>query len=281
MNLMIKIVLYSIVLIVTLITKQVSCQTLDSIILKATYNFSFRPDSTNITYIRNDVMILEIGKKFSKFHSYYRYLRDSTIKAQLEYQRQNAQSGISVDMRGVTNNGSSRVVFRNNKSSSYIVTSNLGLSNYMYVDSVVDMKWRISQDTATINGYLCMKAETRFRGRNYIAWFTNQIPVSCGPYKFGGLPGLIINVKEINGNFEYKLLTLETVNPKTQIDFEKGKFESVSRQEFQKLVLIMINDPEAFLSAQGMQIHTKSIDGNTNPILPKPPKSNYNPMELE
>jgi hypothetical protein len=54
-----------------------------------------------------------------------------------------------------------------------------------------------------------MKATTSFAGRNYEAWFTPEIPISDGPYKFYGLPGLIFKIcdKKNQHVFTLKKLT--------------------------------------------------------------------------
>ncbi|MCB0740009.1 MAG: GLPGLI family protein [Chitinophagaceae bacterium] len=258
---------------------QVNCQIIDSALIKATYNFIYRPDSTNSNLTRNDVMILEIGNNVSKFYSYYRYMRDSIIKAQIEGQHKMEQSKLLMDMRGIAKNGSSTVIYRDNKSNIYTVIASLGLSTYLLKDSVKDLKWNILEDTSNILGYLCTKAFTRFRGRDYEAWFTNQIPVSCGPYKFGNLPGLVLDIKELKGNFEYKLLSLELYKNKNPIVFEKSKFIIVSRNKLKKLVKLMIEDPFAFAASQGMTLTTKTVNGIST--LPPPKKIAYNPIELK
>ena len=67
----------------------------------------------------------------------------------------------------------------------------------MYVtDTLFPMKWEILSEHKTVLGYPCTAARTHFRGRTYKAWFTPEIPVSDGPWKFGGLPGLILEVEE-------------------------------------------------------------------------------------
>lgn len=54
------------------------------------------------------------------------------------------------------------------------------------------IEWELFDETKKINNFLCQKAICNFRGRTYIAWFTNDIPVSLGPWKLNGLPGLIL-----------------------------------------------------------------------------------------
>jgi GLPGLI family protein len=55
-----------------------------------------------------------------------------------------------------------------------------------------NIEWELFDETKKINNFLCQKASCNFRGRTFIVWFTNDIPVSLGPWKLNGLPGLIL-----------------------------------------------------------------------------------------
>ena len=50
----------------------------------------------------------------------------------------------------------------------------------------------ISKRQKKIGKYLCNKATINFRGIDYIAWYTKEIPVPYGPWKMRGLNGLIL-----------------------------------------------------------------------------------------
>ena len=65
----------------------------------------------------------------------------------------------------------------------------------IYSDSV-NIKWQLEDEQKIIKGLKCGKAQGHFRGRDYIAWYALDIPSSAGPWKFNGLPGLIIKVEE-------------------------------------------------------------------------------------
>ncbi|MFP9097875.1 GLPGLI family protein [Flavobacterium sp. RHBU_24] len=66
-------------------------------------------------------------------------------------------------------------------------------NNMMLVsDTYYDFKWIITEDRKKIAGFTCSKATTSYRGRNWVAWFTTDIPISFGPWKLHGLPGLIL-----------------------------------------------------------------------------------------
>lgn len=57
-------------------------------------------------------------------------------------------------------------------------------------------KWSIHQDSKQIGKFTCYRATCSFRGRSYTAWFTYDIPVSYGPWRLCGLPGLILEVSD-------------------------------------------------------------------------------------
>ena len=61
-------------------------------------------------------------------------------------------------------------------------------------ENIAPQEWSILDDTCQIQGYLCNKATTLFRGRVYEAWFSFDLPVDDGPWKLYGLPGLILKV---------------------------------------------------------------------------------------
>ena len=251
---------------------------MDSAFLKAKYKFSYRPDSNSLNLYREDVQILETGQKFSKFWSYYNMILDSVINSQYNNQGNTGGSAPSVDLRGIPS-GSSKVFFRNNKTGVFTIRHELGLYTYQFADSVKDLRWNITTDTATFLGYKCTKAYTTFRGRSYEAWFAPEISLPVGPHLFTGLPGLILELKEQKGYFEYKLVSLEFLKKKEQILFEAKKITIVTRKEYRKLVRFMYENPDGFAASQGMIFRTKSINGVTNP--PPPPKPPYNPIELE
>uniref|UniRef100_UPI0040496601 GLPGLI family protein n=1 Tax=Flavobacterium sp. TaxID=239 RepID=UPI0040496601 len=65
--------------------------------------------------------------------------------------------------------------------------------DYFYVkEKKATLNWELENETKKIGNYTCNKAVCQFRGRTYIAWYTNEIPVSFGPWKLQGLPGLIL-----------------------------------------------------------------------------------------
>lgn len=79
------------------------------------------------------------------------------------------------------------------------------------------LTWNILYtEVKKIGKYECKKATTFFRGRNYTAWYTEQVPLSIGPWKFHGLPGLIVQISDTEN---YVFFILE----KFEIPYETSK----------------------------------------------------------
>lgn len=77
--------------------------------------------------------------------------------------------------------------------------------------------WKILEETRELSGFLVHKATTKFRGRNYIAWYTPEIPLPYGPWKFNGLPGLILEVYDEDKIF-YLAAKKININQSTKCD---------------------------------------------------------------
>ena len=70
-------------------------------------------------------------------------------------------------------------------------------------DSARVIKWEIQNEFKKINIYNCQRAKGQFRGRDYIVWFTSDIPISLGPWKLNGLPGLILEASDSKNMFHF------------------------------------------------------------------------------
>lgn len=82
-----------------------------------------------------------------------------------------------------------------------------------------ELNWKFVNETKKIAKFNCKKATANFRGRNYIAWYTQEIPLPYGPWKIQGLPGLILEVKT-DDNF-IAIVFKEIKYPVTNISIPK------------------------------------------------------------
>ena len=84
---------------------------------------------------------------------------------------------------------------------------------YLVKDKIGLFDWKLTEETKEISTFPCQKAICNFRGRNFTAWFTTKIPISLGPWKFNGLPGLILEVYDDKKEyyFETQAISLPSV----------------------------------------------------------------------
>lgn len=104
-------------------------------------------------------------------------------------------------------------------------TTSMNGKEIFFRDSLFPMSWNLEKESKRIDSLECFKATTLFKGRNYIAWYCPQIPVPDGPWKLGGLPGLIMEAYDENKDLYF---IARSINPYTKthqfpshLDFEK------------------------------------------------------------
>lgn len=81
-------------------------------------------------------------------------------------------------------------------------------------DSLFRRRWRITESTRKIAGYVCRKAvwEANDSTRIY-AWFSYEILPSTGPESFNGLPGTILGLATEDGGVVYFAKSVEIIKP--------------------------------------------------------------------
>jgi len=91
-----------------------------------------------------------------------------------------------------------------------VVYLNEGLFNQLFYikDSLHSMKWELTNQKNVILNEQCFSAKTNFRGRSYTAFYAPSIASSDGPWKFGGLPGLILAVQSDDNIFQYSAVKI-------------------------------------------------------------------------
>lgn len=107
------------------------------------------------------------------------------------------------------------VLLQDTTSKSYIdLKNNLVLSkggynkihpHPIYVDTAYNMKWQLIDESKLIDSLKCKKAICKYRGREYVAWYQPDLSLPYGPAKFGGLPGLIVELYDIDYHMHFLL----------------------------------------------------------------------------
>ena len=144
---------------------------------------------------------------------------------------------------------------------------------FQYVEDIPDFKWKILSKSKVIMGYNCQCATTTFRGRDYEAWFTADIPLSCGPWKFHGLPGLILEVADVKNEFHFTVNGISQIKGGKNIEMFDEKIRSIKRSRALKMETLLHKNHGAYAADYG--INYRLGDGMENEEQP------YYPIELE
>jgi GLPGLI family protein len=237
------------------------------------YSYKHQIDTSRKDYYYTEKMVLLQGEKTSIYKSYDAYISDSTIKAQISQSENEINiTGLKISTKPLIRDMVLKY-FEKNKS----IQIRYLLNYYYWEEGLHKINWQILPDTMTLKGLICQKATCEFKGRIYAAWFSTEIISNNGPWKFGGLPGLILKVSdsknEIIFEFEgYTYLSNSTIElPEKSI--------SSSAKEYNKVRDAYLNDPMSFLQNAG------GIGGNvklSNMSIPlKGRKPINNPIELK
>jgi GLPGLI family protein len=238
------------------------------------------PDSSKPEKIVKDIWWLYIGNKSCSFFSYSKYRHDSLFQANLEsgnireYFRDPAQQRAA----GIVGLYSNCKLFINYPEGKITITDQASVSQFIYEEIIEKINWNISNDTATYLNYLCQKATCTFRGRDYIAWFAPGIPLNSGPYKFHGLPGLILKIYDSKNNYRYECIGIEKFSQKKAIELERKTYIKTTRTEFRKLFKSVFDNPMQTMMLPGVTIAGKDAEKIKASLQKSIP---YNPIELE
>jgi len=106
--------------------------------------------------------------------------------------------------------------------------------------------WDVRPENKTIGNFKCVKAVGNFGNRTYDVWFTPEIPVPLGPYKLGGLPGMILEAKSRDGCVSYTFKEYESPTS-DKVDLSPPKNgKNVTWLEFKKYVINKLLKAESF-----------------------------------
>lgn len=168
-------------------------------ILECQYRIMETDDTLNNDNYNEDWGLLRIGKKASLFYNMKTFYVDSLCStpggdrlwgdmmvAAIRSRQYNSMPGAKTSIN--------EYVYKNWPDSKITVADQVATSYFTYEEDYIPQNWVMSDSTKAILGYTCQKAECDFRGRHYVAWFSTEIPVYDGPWKFNGLPGLILEV---------------------------------------------------------------------------------------
>lgn len=226
---------------------------------KVTYSlkYKFHPEQRDAY---NDTRIVQIGKHSIKDYSEIINHFDSLATEQI---RRGAES-----YSNVSGNPWPLEIIRPLRGLKADLKYRLSMSAFfVYSDSVPSLDWNFSDEaTDSIMGYDCRKATVEFAGRNYTACFTPEIPLPFGPYKFGGLPGLILKIEDAEQQFVWEAKGFERTNtPIMEYTYHDGNDKQCSAADVEKTLARYFKSPVGFMISEmggdSNRIHIVGKDG--------------------
>ncbi|WP_028896661.1 GLPGLI family protein [Prevotella sp. HUN102] len=186
---------------------------------------------------------LRIGKNHSQYFCYDKLRSDSLGSNQetgmilLNELLDAAKNRQDKSKQKGTGPGCDEYTYRNIEKNTFTTYAQIVSTSYRIEETIPQQDWTINEDTTMlILGFNCYMATTHFRGRDWTVWYTEEIPVQQGPWKLGGLPGLILSA-ESKDFVNLKAIAVNTGNltPITFYNYWNKKFEDVEREAFLKI----------------------------------------------
>ena len=205
------------------------------------YQVTMKSDSTDKANATIETARLDISPEKSLFYGEGRIKRDSVMQRMRE--TRNFDRNAMQNLRSSIDYIVEKDLIKN---ITYFKTR-LGRDQYTYEEDR-KMDWKILPETVKIGEYEAQKAETTFAGRKWYAWFTQDIPFQDGPYKFKGLPGLIIKVEDANGDYSFDLQQSKKITEFPNFDNRGGNPIKVKRTDFEKQEKLYRKDPVSFVT---------------------------------
>ena len=171
------------------------------------YELTFKPkkDSARTEKV---MTILDVTKEMSRYQDFTVPAQDTIIKEKVEAME---KSGVWTDlMKSIKMPEFTHKIKKTYPAMNMQYTDQISMKTFGYDDSA-KFDWKILPEKAKIGDYNTQKATTEYGGRKWTAWFAQDLPFQDGPYKFHGLPGLIVKIEDEGKNYSWELKGNKTV----------------------------------------------------------------------
>lgn len=176
------------------------------------YKYMYQTDSLKKDSKKEELMELlttQYGETF--YQSFNKGLRDSIILAD----KIDRNRGINQKIQLQTQYNINSTIFQLNNNlitrDSYI--NSLGKEqDYFYYQENIDLDWELHDNIDSIQGIPVQMASCKLKNHTWTAWFATEINLPYGPYKFFGLPGLILKIEDDKGYFSFEMVSIQKKN---------------------------------------------------------------------
>lgn len=152
--------------------------------------------------------------------------------------------------------------------------------SFSVTDALPKLKWTYLKGEKKFNNFICKKAKTTFRGRTYNVWYTEKIPVSAGPWKLNGLPGLILSAEDTEGIYKWEVKNIKYPYTEKQINLKdtyskRIKYKKVTFKELDNLYITAIKNKVKMISARNSNRDGIKVGFSYNTLQDREPTNEW------
>ena len=236
------------------------------------YDLRMVEDTVNAPDIAvKETMRLELGDRVSLFYSQMEYQSDSVNAVVMKNGGNSFTGGGSITWRLYKNYPTA------GKTS---LLEKFGMDRFVCTEDYAAPLWQpVADSSAVIIGYPCSLAVTTYKGRTWYAWYAEDIPLDAGPWKLGGLPGLILRAYDSQRHYVFDATGMVEAAPPAPIYYKGGKYEAVSRKQLEGIRRRYFADPVGYITTNpNIKVQIRDKQGNE---LANPKNEPYNAIEVE
>lgn len=184
-------------------------------ILQIKYEKTVCRDTIGRSFSRTSPMVLRIGRTSSMFYPEKLMFTDSMDYFYPEVRLISLDEIIKDGGKAITNlkGWEKEYLFRNVHDNETMACQSFASYHIGYTEKTELPEWTIRNDSIkNILGYECIYATCTYRGRNWRAWFTPEIPLREGPWKLAGLPGVVLEAYDSGKQYVFEATSIRTGN---------------------------------------------------------------------
>lgn len=217
----------------------------------------------------SDNMLLQIGPDgLSKFSSYKNLTVDSILM------RSTQEQIAAAAIEGKLSTGEFMTIYKNYPAGRLTHTEKICQDWFSYDEEMLSFDWKLTDSVTTVLGYECQSARCKFRGREWTVFYTEDIPLTDGPWKLYGLPGLIMKASDADGHYTFECIGIKSKADRP-ITIYKVPFNKTDRHGYYDARHRYEINPYAYYEATTGG-HINVVDEAGNPV----PDSYDTPIEL-
>jgi GLPGLI family protein len=241
---------------------------------KATYQLEFQEDSTDENSIKSETGVLYLSEEQSRYSSLGKAVKDSLENMTNPVVMRMDEYNQMTDFK--------YTIYKDYQDNELTLAEKVFQYELKYKQDLKQIEWEIQPENKEILGFSVQKATGDFAGRNYIAWFAPELPFSDGPYKFSGLPGLILEISDLKNHYHFSLTAFqELANPVDKL-LNLDNYKTVSQQELDQVRDDYNRDPIGTMQKAGIKFGWSEEDETkTRKELSEKYKRRNNPIELQ